>query len=143
MKSKNISARLTMAIAILFFIILILLMIFARDLMTLFFAYLSESIINKVLIAFYVCCPAGMAALFSIFKIMGNVTKETVFTRKTVFWIRLLSICCLFVSVICFIFGNFWPPLFIFAIAALFMTLILHVLKNVMARATEIKEEAF
>ena len=141
MKSSAFSARLTIAITILFCLILLALMVFAPQLMTVFFGYLTKNVMTKVLVAFYICCPFGWTALFSIFRIMLAVTDEDVFSKKTVFYIRLLSICCLAVSMICLVFGFSWPPLFIFALAALFMTLILHVLKNVMARATEIKEE--
>lgn len=141
MEPKNFSARLTIGITVLFCIVLLALMIFAPKLLAFFFGYLPVKIMTKVLIAFYCCCPAGGIALFSIFRIMLFVIREDIFTEKTVFSIRLLSWCCLFVSVVCFIFGNFWPPLFIVAFAAVFMTLILHVLKNVMAKATEIKKE--
>ena len=140
-KSKNFSARLTIVVTGIFSLLLIAVMILFPGLMKFFFGYLPNGITRLVIIAFYCCGHAAAAARYTIFRVMLNVIRDDVFTKKTVFFIRLLSWCCLFVSVVCLVFGKFWPPLLIVSFSALFMTLILHVLKNVMSRATEIKEE--
>ena len=101
----------------------------------------SAALIKKVLLAFYLCCPAAWASLVSILVLMTNIIREKIFTAQTVFVLRLLSWCCAYVAVVCLVFGFFWAPLLAFSLGAAFLTLILRVLKSVMARATELKNE--
>lgn len=54
---------------------------------------------------------------------------------------RILSWCCAFVALVCFVSGFFYVPFLIFALGAAFMMLILRVLKSVMATAAKIKDE--
>ena len=135
------SAKVTRVITILFCVLLFVLMVFGPKLLTLYFGYLAEALAKKVLWAFYLCCPAAWAALICILKLMTNIIRDDVFQPQTVFLMRLLSWCCACVAVVCLVFGFFWAPLLVFALGAAFMTLILRVLKSVMARATEIKAE--
>ena len=135
------SAKPTRVITVLFCVLLLVLMVFGPKLLSLYFGYLAESLTRKVLLAFYLCCPAAWAALISILKLMTNIIHDIIFQPQTVFQMRLLSWCCAYVALICLIFGFFWAPLLVFALGAGFMTLILRVLKSVMARATEIKAE--
>ena len=116
-------------------------MIFGPRLLTFYFGYLSAALIKKVLLAFYLCCPAAWASLVSILVLMTNIIREKIFTAQTVFVLRLLSWCCAYVAVVCLVFGFFWAPLLAFSLGAAFLTLILRVLKSVMARATELKNE--
>ena len=92
-------------------------------------------------IAFYSCCPAAWIALIGITKILKNVLKDEVFTSETVKILRTLSWCCAFVSFVSTITFFFYKVFFVFSLGAALMMLILRVLKNVMARAVEIKEE--
>ena len=135
------SAKLTRAITVLFCVLLAVLMILFPRLLAFYFGYLALSLQHKVLFAFYLCCPAAWAALVSILLLMTNIIRGDVFTQKTVFIMRLLSWCCAWVTAVCLGFGFFWAPLLVFALGAAFMTLILRVLKSVMARAVELKEE--
>lgn len=93
------------------------------------------------MLAFYICCPAAWAALVGIIKLLKNIIKEEIFCENNVFLLRLLSWCCAFVCLVCFGFGVRYFPLLIFSAGAGFMMLILRVLKSVMAKATEIKNE--
>ncbi len=135
------SAKVTRAITVVFCVILLGLMIFGPKLLSLYFGYLSDVLTGKVLLAFYLCCPAAWVALISILRLLTNIIHEEIFTAQTVFFMRLLSWCCAYVTVVCLVFGFFWAPLLVFALGAAFMTLILRVLKSVMARASEIKAE--
>lgn len=135
------SAKVTRAITVVFCILLLGLMFFGPKLLQLYFGYLSDDLTKKVLLAFYLCCPAAWTALVSILYLMTNIIREKVFVPQTVLLMRLLSWCCACVAVVCFVFGFFWTPLLVFALGAGFMTLILRVLKSVMARAVEIKTE--
>ena len=135
------SAKLTRVITVLFCVLLLVLMVFGPKLLSLYFGYLAATLTKKVLLAFYLCCPAAWAALVSILMLMTNIIHDRIFQPQTVFLMRLLSWCCAYVALTCLIFGFFWAPLLVFALGAGFMTLILRVLKSVMARATEIKAE--
>ena len=141
MYNQLVSAKITRIITVLFCILLAVLMIFGPRLLSFYFAYLSIDLAKKVLLAFYLCCPAAWAALICILRLMTNIIHGQIFTKQTVFSMRLLSWCCAYVAVICLIFGFYWAPLLAFALGAAFLTLILRVLKSVMALATEMKAE--
>ena len=141
MYTPLVSAKITRAITCLFCVLLLVLMIFGPKLLSFYFAYLSAELAKKVLLAFYLCCPAAWAALICILRLMTNIIRGEIFTNRTVFSMRLLSWCCAYVSLVCLIFGFWWAPLFVFSLGAAFLTLMLRVLKSVMARATEIKAE--
>ena len=136
------STRLTLYITYAFMALLGILMVVAIPGARWFFGdAIRETTIRIMLVTFYVCCPAGWLALTFIMKILRNILEETVFTADTVKNLRYLSWCCGFVAIAAAVCGLFYLPLFIFAFGAAFMMLILRVLKNVMAKATEIKSE--
>lgn len=105
--------------------------------------YFGNSAIRMrcMLICFYLCCPAAWVALISILRLLNNVLHDSVFSASTVKIMRILSLCCGYVTLICAGGCYFSPALLVFGCGAAFMTLLLWVLKNVMQRATEIKEE--
>ncbi len=136
------STKLTLYITYAFMALLGILMVVAIPGARWFFGdIIRQSTLRILLTAFYVCCPAAWVALIFIVKILRNILKESVFTNDTVSFLRYLSWCCGFVAIACAVCGIFYMPLFIFALGAAFMMLILRVLKNVMAKATEIKNE--
>lgn len=139
MLSSKASAKLTRMITIVVGVILLGLMIFAKPILVWF--GVRGAIITVLLLAFYICCVPAWITLVSILKIMNNVINDNVFSTQTVKLIRILSWCCVVVSIVCFICGLRYIPLWIFALGSVFMTLILRVLKNVMERAVEIKDE--
>ena len=94
---------------------------------------------RKLTIVFYACCPAGWAAIASLFKLLLNIRAGRVFTRQNVGLLRLLSWCFVFVAAAC-LFAQYLPMLYIF-IAAGFMAILLRVVKNVIAEATLLREE--
>ncbi len=137
------SAKLTLAIDYIFCAVLAVLMFFAYPFFDWFFYMRPDATLLtvSVLVAFYICCVPAWAALVSIAKLMKNIMNEEVFTENTVFLIRLLSWCCAAVSFVCFVAGFIYKPLWFVTLAAAFMMLILRVLKSVMAKATEMKNE--
>ena len=135
------SAKLTRVLTVGFCVLLLALMVLFPRLLSFYFAYLDTALRHKVMFAFYLCCPAAWAALVSILLLMTNIIHDRVFTQKTVRFMRLLSWCCAWVAAVCLGFGFFWAPLLVFVLGAAFMTLILRVLKSVMARALALKEE--
>ena len=97
--------------------------------------------VTEVSIAFYICCPLGWVTLISIIRLLKNVLKDEVFTEETVKILRIMSWCCAIVCLVCFAAFLFFRLFIIFSICSGLMMLILRVLKNVMARAVEIKNE--
>ena len=137
------SAKLTLAIDYIFCVVLTGLMAFAYPFFNWFFCMRPDAklLTVSVLVAFYICCIPAWTALVSIAKLMKNIMNDEVFTEKTVFLIRLLSWCCAAVSFVCFVAGFVYMPFWFVTLAAAFMMLILRVLKSVMAKATEMKNE--
>jgi len=97
--------------------------------------------LSSLQILFYVCCPAGWAAIISLLKLLHNICKEQVFTRQNIKLLRLLSWCFVFTA-LASVFATYiyYPCVLIFA-AASFMAIILRVVKNVMEQATIMREE--
>lgn len=141
MYNSQTSAKLTRVITWFFSALLLVLMVFADMLLHWFFGFEREETIKIIIITFYVCCPAAWCALYSIDRLLKNIIHEKIFVSKTVSYLRVLSWCCAFVALVCFISGFLYVPFFIFSLGAAFMMLILRVLKNVLATATKIKEE--
>lgn len=137
------SAKLTLIIDYIFCALLSVIMVFAYPVFSWFFSFRGNGdlLCITVLVAFYICCVPAWTALVSIVKLMKNIMAEEVFTEKNVFLIRLLSWCCALVSFVCFIAGFIYMPLWFVTLGAAFMMLILRVLKSVMAKATEMKNE--
>lgn len=137
------SAKVTLAITYLFCVLLVIMMVFAYPVLSWFFSgrHNADELTLTVMISFYICCVPAWTALISIIRLMTNIIGEKIFIHQNVFLIRLLSWCCALVSLVCFIAGFWYIPMWIVTLAAAFMMLILRVLKSVMARATEIKDE--
>ncbi|MBQ8028983.1 MAG: DUF2975 domain-containing protein [Clostridia bacterium] len=135
------SAKLTLAITYFFCGLLIFLLVFAKPLVDWFFGLNRPEHSLTVLVSFYICSASAVLALLNIIKLLKNIIKGEIFSEKNVSSLRILSWCCMFVSFVCFVSGFFYVPMWIFSLGAAFMMLILRVLKNVMAKATEIKNE--
>lgn len=141
MYTSDKSTKLTLAVTYLAAIILALLMIFASPIAKYILGEGTKNAFLSAVAAFYICCPAAWFAIYNIRRILKNVLADTVFSPDTVKLLRRLSWCCAFVALVCFITTYFCHIFFTFTIGAAFMTLILRVLKNVIACAVEIKEE--
>ncbi len=141
MYSSLTSVKVTRIITALYCALLLLFMIFAPGVLKWFFGEGFALQVRTATIAFYTCCPAAWCALICVWRVLTSILKGEIFTQKIVFAMRLLSWCCAFVAVDCFIAAFFAHIFFVFSAGAAFMMLILRVLKNVMAKATEIKNE--
>lgn len=94
----------------------------------------------------FVCCFYTSAVfagiiLYSLLKLLFNIKKGDTFTKANVTYLRIVSWCCFIIGVITFIGGFFYMPFILAAFAGGFIGMLLHVLKNVMRSAVEIKEE--
>lgn len=97
--------------------------------------------VQRITVPFYICAPAGFAILILLAKILSNVRRDVVFSMKNVTCFRIISICALYVGVVCICFGLGYIPLMAIAFAALFIALLLQVLICLLATACRIAEE--
>ncbi len=102
----------------------------------------KSDIAAKVLMAvFYVCSPAAAVVIISSFKMLNNMKKGEFFTETNTKLLSRMSLSCLFVAPVCIV-GCFWFYGFMpIAVSAIFMFLILRIIKNVFEYGCEIKEE--
>ncbi len=93
------------------------------------------------LVTVYACCVPALYALYCLDRLLANIKKKEIFIGKNVKYLRRISWCCFAVSALILVaaFSSFL--LFIAAIAASFIGLILRVVKNVIEQAMIIKDE--
>ena len=94
-----------------------------------------------VIAAFYICCPAGICCIANLIRLLSNIKKGVVFVPANIKLLRTLSWCCFYVTVVSFVSSFFYIPFALVFASSGFLGLILRVVKNVMAKATEIKDE--
>lgn len=96
---------------------------------------------SVVLICFYPCALLGLCALAVLAKLLCNIKCGNPFCRQNVTLLRIIALLCFLASAIFFA-GSLWylPYLFLCG-GTLFIGLILNVVKNVMQKAVEIREE--
>lgn len=101
----------------------------------------SGDIVVPLYIFAYALVAVGVFADIKLMSLLANIKKSDVFIGQNVTNLRVLSYCCFAVALICFAFGFLRPVVFVLSFAAAFMGLILRVVKNVIARAVELREE--
>ena len=96
----------------------------------------------KVLMAvFYVCSPAAAVVIVSGIKMLDNMKNGNFFTQTNTKHLGRMSLSCIYVAPVCIV-GCFWFYGFMpIAVSAIFMFLILRIIKNVFEYGCEIKEE--
>ena len=102
---------------------------------------LSDDQNLALLIAFYLCVPVALYALWNLEKLLRSITAGDVFIRRNVTLIRRVCVCCLIVSVICLPAAFFYPPLVFFCIVMAFLCPVVNVVRCVFDAAVTIREE--
>lgn len=92
-------------------------------------------------VTFYICAALAFTALFFLNRLLKNVKSEQLFIDENVKIIRILSWCCYLVGIVMAVYSIWAYPFIIIAAAAAFFGLIIRVLKNVFAKAVEMREE--
>ncbi|MCH1981376.1 DUF2975 domain-containing protein [Ruminococcus sp. OA3] len=93
------------------------------------------------LISTYTTVIPVTTALILLYRLLGNIKRGDVFQQGNVRCLRGLSWCCLAAGLICLISTVYYLPFLALAVMAVFMSLILRVIKNVFAEALALKEE--
>ena len=102
---------------------------------------LSENQNMALLIAFYLCVPVALFALYNLEKLLRNITDGAVFIRPNVQLIRRVCGCCLIVSCICLPAAVYYAPLIFFCLVMAFLCPVVNVVRYVFDAAVTIREE--
>ena len=94
-----------------------------------------------LLIAFYLCVPIALFALYNLEKLLRNITDGEVFIRSNVRLIRRVCLCCLLVSCICLPASFYYAPLIFFSLVMAFLCPVVNVVRYVFDAAVTIREE--
>ena len=102
---------------------------------------LSDAQNLALLIAFYLCVPIALYALYNLEKLLRNILEGEVFVRPNVRIIRRVCGCCLLVSLICLPAAFYYAPLVFFCIVMAFLCPVVNVVRYVFDAAITIREE--
>lgn len=94
-----------------------------------------------LLIAFYLCVPIALYALYNLEKLLRNILAGEVFIRENVRMIRRVCGCCLLVSGICLPAACYYAPLIFFCIVMAFLCPVVNVVRYAFDAAVTIREE--
>lgn len=146
-KNTNISVFISLALVIITFLFLITFAIFLPSLVD---SYLEISQkaddftafqVTQIKIIVYIILIPAFIADISLLIILKLVAKGLIFSSLSVYLLRLISLCC-FAEVILFgAISIFFLIALVVSFAALFLGIVLRVVKNVIEEATAIKAE--
>lgn len=89
----------------------------------------------------YLTGAPAAAVLWQLHRLLKSIGAGQAFTAGNVASLRLISWCCILAAAVYFGAGFFDWYLFVFAVVAAFVGLVLRVVKNVFAQAVALKEE--
>ena len=101
-----------------------------------------------LIVPFYLVVPAGYAALVCLDKILRNIKQDIVFDKRNVKLLNQITWCCLFAAavgtvsfVVIAIFYKSIETVMLLAMGEAFMALVVRVIRDVLYKAIEIKED--
>ncbi len=92
-------------------------------------------------VAVYIVLTFGIILIFTLFRLLNNISKKVIFVNQNTRYLRRISWCCFFIAAILFVLGIWVTRSVLVAFVAGFMGLILRILKNVFEEAVSIREE--
>ena len=116
--------------------------VFAPSMFWKWFKYMSEGRERYCLITIYLgCVPAALLLVF-LYSLLHRIGAGDVFISKNVACLRHISWCCFAGAVISLASSSYWIPWLAVGVAAAFMGLIVRVIKNVIAKAVSLQDDA-
>ncbi|MBQ3842702.1 MAG: DUF2975 domain-containing protein [Ruminiclostridium sp.] len=101
----------------------------------------KEPIMPVLTVCAYIADVIVIAALWELNRLLTNISKQELFTERNTRCVRIISWCCFGLAAV-FAVLSFWRLLaLLVAVIAAFVGLILRVVKNMLATATELREE--
>ena len=142
MKRKNISMIASIIATALLTVLVIAAVIFLPQIMQVYSKMRDGIDVTGLMIALYVSALPGLLCSVLLMKLLFNIRAGAIFVKKNVTILQILSYCCMFVGVeyIAICYRRYIAMIFV-GFAALFIGLILRVIKNVFDKAIEIREE--
>ena len=137
-KSLRLSRILTIAVLALAVIILFLI-----PMITQWYDDVSgkNPIMPVLTVCLYFADIMAIGALWELKTLLANISKQELFTERNTKCVRVISWCCFGLAAV-FAVLSFWRLLaLLVAVIAAFVGLILRVVKNMLATATELREE--
>lgn len=142
MKSKSIALKLSIAFTTFFAILLAILTLSAPWSVPLICEYFHRAHLTNFLITVtYLAVPAGWGAILLLYKILFNVNKKIIFVKENVKYLQILSWLCFYVGVLSAVSTAKFIAFAIVSLSALFIGLIVRVVRNIIHKAIQIKEE--
>lgn len=93
------------------------------------------------LITFYICAPAALTALFCLLALLRDIRRDQPFSGHTGKLLGWISWCCVEVAAATLV-GSFWyVPFVVIVVCALFLFLLVRVVRLCFMAAKELKDE--
>lgn len=89
----------------------------------------------------YAAVPAGWGAIYCLFRLLLNIRNDIVFDKKNVKLLTVLSWLCIYVGMISAVATYEFVVFAVISLSAFFVGLIVRVVKGIISKAIEIKEE--
>ena len=94
------------------------------------------------LITIYAGCVPAATLLLYLYILLHRIDKERVFVKENTACLRHISWCCYAGAAICLASALYYAPWLAIGVAAAFMGLIVRVVKNVVAKAVSLQDDA-
>lgn len=101
----------------------------------------GQEVFVPIAVALYLCVVPALIVLLALNRLLSNLQNDQVFIEQNTRCLRLISWCCFVVGLVFALLGIRYLFALLIAIAAVFVALILRVLKNVFDYAVRIKTE--
>ncbi|MBE6870826.1 MAG: DUF2975 domain-containing protein [Ruminococcaceae bacterium] len=137
------SAKLTQILTAAFLVLSVPVAVFAPYILNWYMSVTGkpDTLITPLLITVYSLYVPAVIALVCLFLLLTNICKGDIFIDRNTLFMRIISWCCGVAGVISLVSGFYYLPFVLIGVAALFMMLIVRVVKNTIAQAILIKSE--
>ena len=127
---------------ILFMALLVISAAFAPRGVVAFFDYMSEHRRVLFLITVYAGSIPAAGLLVFMLILLNKIGAGQVFIKENTESLRRISWCCFAGAVICLVSTSYWIPWLAVSVAAAFMGLIVRVIRNMVAKAVSLQDDA-
>lgn len=143
MKRKNRSLKLSIAFTTIFAIALAFLTVSAPwSVGIICKIFRHEHLTDFLIFMTYLAIPAGWGALVLLYKILFNVRDKKVFIDVNVKYLTMLSWLCFYVGIISIVGAINFIAFVLVSLSALFIGLIVRVVRNIIEEAIKLKEDS-
>lgn len=94
-----------------------------------------------MMVTIYICSVFGWLVLARLWQLLRNIRAARVFEAQNVRILRAVSWCCVAVGGVCVLSALYYLPFLLVGAAALFMALIVRIVKNVFQQAIDMKDD--